>query len=160
MLNAHRLDRVFVKALERSWDQDAMLPEHQERYKEEAYHPSYGQCLVATLATLAYHQNLEAKIIFGMVYDEGAYAEGGWHAMILTKDGIPIDVTREQFTGTIRFDRAQGEEEKRIAYASLVEDQSLDTRLNVIRNNLQKHGLQIQVADLIIQQACQDLELV
>ncbi len=150
MLNAHHLRQDFVTALERAWSPDAIWPGCKDGYKHGVSHPSYGQCLVGTLATWSAHGDLEGqfRIVPGVLKGDNLPYDGVWHfqmSMIGVMHKLqPIDVTWDQavngcFTSAMSMDDDG-------AYARIVDgsfpgDSSLVPRLDIILRNLKKQGI-------------------
>ncbi len=160
MLNGHELPQKFKTALSRSWDEAAIWPGCKDGYIPGESHPSYGQCLVGTLATLSYcRQNYDTQ--FSLAAGEAIYPNGDsvWHFQLThlmpnpqhRLTAVPIDVTWDQFPEGTTFQEASdwGNNANRdklaeILIGSFWGDDTLVDRTQVIVNNLRDNGISIR----------------
>lgn len=169
MLNSHRLKKDFVEALQKYWSPDAIWSECRNGYREGISHPSYGQCLVGTLATWVAHDvdDSSFKIVPGILRGDNIPEAGVWHFQLndclLKGEIIPVDVTWDQAEKGVFMPvskRSEPDLYQAILQGSFPEDETLVSRLGVILSNLERQNYPIaQSAEDIVMQAYEHLSL-
>lgn len=150
MLNAGYLKQEFVQALEKSWSADAIWPGCKDGYAEGVSHPSYGQCLVGTLATWAAHGGPQEgfRIVPGVLMGDNIPDGGVWHFQLQYQEGleepVPVDVTWDQVENGVfisAMEAGGAELYREIVQGSFPFDESLIPRLKVIIENIRAQGI-------------------
>ncbi|MFA7277185.1 MAG: hypothetical protein WC043_10340 [Pseudobdellovibrionaceae bacterium] len=153
MIGARNLNTKFITALKNSWDEAAIWPGCKKDYRATISHPSFGQCLVGTLAAWEAHGGTEKRFTLcpGTAFGPLLPPEGVWHFRLKKDTGrklpLVMDLTWDQFENRAIFIPALTASEPelytKILRSSLIEDESLPTRLDVIFTNLARHGIHI-----------------
>lgn len=155
-LNIDLLHPVFVEAVQKAWCREACWPGCIQDYPQDRDdNPSFGNCLVTTLAAWA-ARGFQDDIIPGKV-DETA-----WHfrlgvygydpdderldEKLDSKGSVPVDPTWQQFESGATFreleinNAAQRAEYKEVVTGSLWDDETLIPRLQVLLDRLHAIG--------------------
>ena len=136
-------------------------------YELGVSHPSYGQCLVGTLATWQAHNDAQDcfSIMPGILNGDNMPEGGVWHFQLQLRENrglrLPVDVTWDQVENGLflrAFEIGGDALHQEIVNGSFPEDDSLVPRLNIIMRNLENHGQSFDVsAQDIVDQAYESL---
>lgn len=150
-LNLDWLDVDLVNVLPEVWSRDTCWPGCASEYPENlADNPSFGNCLVTTLAAWAHH-DYNDEIVAGLVH----LPEGGapiWHFRLRcheeTVDPVDIDATWQQFPEGAVFEELEEEHPRydEVIQGSFFEDPSLPARLAKITCALESQGIAVHPA--------------